>query len=370
MKTMKTLVSNYMRIWMVGVLFISCTVEGALALPTSGERVEETVKPSLCTPNPSKQAVKVFNYLHEIHGKKTLSAAMANVNWNTNEAQWVYKQTGKYPAMNTFDYMHLYTSPCSWIDYTNISVVEDWWRNRGLVMAAWHWNVPQSEGSREYAFYTPGKGQGQAETTFDITKAVEEGTYENKIVRADLNQIAYCLQQLQKKKIPVLWRPLHEASGGWFWWGAKGAESYKKLWKLMYETFQEKGLDNLIWIWTSEGNDKDWYPGDEYVDMIGRDIYYQKDAATLKFEYTRLVEAYPGKVVMLSECGSVSTISEQWNAGARWACFMPWYDYERTKNPADADFAKPDHMHANKDWWKDALQQDYVITRDELPSLK
>lgn len=363
----------YMGLFMVGVFFFSCSAEaanGADATKIEEERAEGAGTPSLCTPNPSKQAVKLFNYLHEIQGKKTLSAAMANVNWNTNEAEWVYKHTGKYPAINCFDYMQLYTSPCSWIDYTNISVVEDWWKANGIVAAAWHWNVPKTQGSKDYAFYTPGKGQGQAETDFDVTKATQEGTYENKIVLADLNQIAYCLQLLQKKKIPVLWRPLHEAAGTWFWWGAKGAEAYKGLWRLMFNTFKEKGLDNLIWIWTSEGNDTDWYPGDEYVDMIGRDIYNQKEITALKFEYDRLTKAYPGKIVILSECGGVAKFSEQWNAGAKWTCFMPWYDYERTKSVTDVGFSETKHNFADREWWQDAWKQDCVLSRDELPSMK
>ena len=353
----------------LAIFLSSCTSEAANL--STKEDLEETSTPILCTPTPSKQAIKVFNYLHEIQGKKSLSATMANVNWNVNEAEWVYKHTGKYPAINGFDYMHLYTSPCSWIDYTDISVVEKWWKQRGLVTAAWHWNVPKNQGNnKEYAFYTPGKGQGQAETDFDIINATVEGTYENKVVMADLNQIAYCLQLLQKKNIPVLWRPLHEASGGWFWWGAKGPEAYKKLWRLMFKVFQEKGLNNLIWIWTSEGNDPDWYPGDEYVDIIGRDIYNWTDASQLASEYLKLTESYPKKIVILSECGGVSKMSDQWKAGAKWGCFMPWYDYNRTKNVTDKDFQMTEHAFANKDWWKDAWQQDFVLSRDELPSFK
>lgn len=354
---------------LIAMSFFSC--ESEAANPVREKQTEGESSHSLCNPNPSKQAIKVFNYLYEIQGHKTLSATMANVNWNINEAEWVYKHTGKYPAINGFDYMHLYTSPCNWIDYTNTTVVENWWKQRGLVSAAWHWNVPKTQGNTtEYAFYAPGKGQGQAETDFDAGKAIQEGSDEYKILMADLNQIAHCLQLLQKKKIPVLWRPLHEAAGGWFWWGAKGPKVYKALWTLMFKTFQEKGLNNLIWIWTSEGDDSDWYPGDEYVDIIGRDIYNQKEVSNLEFEYHRLTKNYPGKIVILSECGGVPKISEQWNAGAKWTCFMPWYDYERTNNTSETDFSMPEHNYADKEWWEDAWKQDFVVSRDELPSMK
>ena len=48
----------------------------------------------------SPEAARLLDYLKSIYGKKTLSGTCANVNWNTNEAQWVYKHTGKWPAIN------------------------------------------------------------------------------------------------------------------------------------------------------------------------------------------------------------------------------------------------------------------------------
>ena len=78
------------------------------------------------------------------------------------------------------------------------------------------------------------------ETDFDIAKALQEGTKENQIIQSDLEELANYLLLLKQKNIPVLWRPLHEAAGKWFWWG-KDADSYKSLWKLMFETFQKKG---------------------------------------------------------------------------------------------------------------------------------
>ena len=60
-----------------------------------------------------------------------ITGTMANVSWNINEAEWVRYHTGEYPALNCFDYIHLYASPSSWIDYENISVIENWWQNNG-----------------------------------------------------------------------------------------------------------------------------------------------------------------------------------------------------------------------------------------------
>lgn len=72
----------------------------------------------------------------------------------------------------------------------------------------------------------------------------------------------------------------------------KDAASYKRLWKLVYETFKQKGLNNLIWVWTSETNDRDWYPGDAYVDIIGRDVYHKTDVAGLATDFDALKKLF------------------------------------------------------------------------------
>lgn len=126
----------------------------------------------LVTSNPSAQAVKLYNFLKENYGKKAISSTIANVNWNINEAEWVKQQAGKYPAMATFDYIHLMSSPTSWIDYSNTTIVENWWNNNGIVSACWHWNIPTAFGATTYT-YDPDK------TTFKASNAILEGTWEN-----------------------------------------------------------------------------------------------------------------------------------------------------------------------------------------------
>ncbi len=351
---------------------------GAIKGPTGGLSDEITLsfstKPvpvitkTLVTPNASKEANNVYDFLLKNYGVNIVSGAMANVAWNTYEAQWVYKHTGKYPALTCFDYLHLYASPANWINYEKTEVVEDWWSNNGLIAASWHWNVPAAkEGT--YGFYAIGSNKGEGETNFDISQAVIEGTNENKIVKADLNSLADNLLLLKEKNIPIIWRPLHEASGKWFWWGSKGSEPYKKLWKFMFDTFKEKGLNNLIWVWTSQTNDLDWYPGDTYVDIIGCDLYNKNQAATTS-AFESLSNTFPDKMITLSEFGNVAPLSDQWNAGAKWSWMMPWYNYERTNDPSSDAFNEESHIHADISFWKNALSKDYVITRDKMPSLK
>ena len=326
----------------------------------------------------SPQAQKLLQFLKEKEGMATLSGTMANVAWNIHEAEWVQHHTGKWPAINCFDYVHLQSSPANWIDYGKTSVVEEWWNSGGVVAASWHWNVPANSGEEgKYSFYW---GSEPDETRFDVKKIDDPASEEYKRMIADIDKLSGYLKLLKMKNIPVLWRPLHEAAGNigaypggeaWFWWGAGGAEPYKKLWRLMFDRMtRHHGLDNLLWVWTSQVTDPDWYPGDDYVDMVGRDIYNEQAASTIKSQFTTLLNRYPGKPVALSECGNVTTISAQWNAGAKWLWFMPWYDYDRTLDPGSEAFQEKSHQHAPIVWWEDALAQPYVLTRDELPDLK
>lgn len=302
------------------------------------------------------EAQRVYDFLQENFETRTISATMANVAWNTENAEQVYQWTGQYPAMNCFDYIHLASSPANWIDYGDITPVQQWWDNGGLVLAMWHWNVPRNEGDTDPNNYT----FNLSETTFDIDNAFTEGTWEYRTVQADLEKMAGYLKLLHDANIPVIWRPLHEAAQGFFWWG-KNADSFKKLWIQMFDYFKAQGLNNLIWVWTSETGDADWYPGDAYVDIIGRDLY-GNDAADCASQYQTLINDFGNKMITLSECGyseytdsTVGLLSEQWNAGARWLWFMPWYDSDNSTTP-----------HADQTWWEDAMSQDYVIKRGEF----
>lgn len=321
----------------------------------------------------SAETQRLADLLLKIQGKKMLSGTMANVNWNINEAQWVYKHTGKWTALNGFDFIHhVYSSQGGWIDYTNTSVVEQWHAEGGIVTIMWHWNVPANNGTN-YAF---NYGTNPDETTFDVRKIFDPASSEYALMMKDIDQIAGYLKLLQEKHIPVLWRPLHEAGGMWFWWG-RDATACNELWKVMYQRFEQAGLDNLIWVWTSAAswgkpyNDGyRWYPGDDYVDIVSIDAYNNNDAYNIYSTcYQMLVTESPNKLIALTECGNVADISAQWNSGAQWLYFMPWYDWERTNNPNSSAFNITTHNSASIAWWNNAFSCDFVLTREDVKEL-
>lgn len=318
----------------------------------------------------SPEAENLLQYLKEIEGEKTLSGTTANVNWNINEAKWVYKHTGKWPALNFFDFIHLPFSPSNWIDYSNITEVYNWNKNGGIVGCMWHWNMPTNDGQD----WTCTPGTGNKETGFDVRKIFEPESAEYKQMMNDIDKVASTLKKLKQRKIPVLWRPLHEAGGMWFWWGLD-AEACNELWRVMYDRFvNQHKLDNLIWVWTTAASwnkpysdGYKWYPGDEYVDIVSIDIYNNSSASNISTTCYKFLKKYsPNKLIALTECGNLAPIGQQWKIGARWLFFAPWYDYERTNNISSEAFKSTDHASCNVEWWNEAFSHDYVLTRDEF----
>lgn len=307
------------------------------------------------TPNPSAQLTNLYNYFKTNFGTKIISGAMAAHSTNINEAIWIHDNTGKWPALTFFDFIdHTYPNQ-NWVKYNDpFTLGQEWWNNNGVVGFSWHWRDPLTKSG---SFST-------SETTFDLTKIADTNSAEYKAMIVDIDVIAGYLKQFKDANIPVIWRPLHEAEGGWFWWGAKGAEPCKALWKLMFDRLVNyHGLNNLIWVWTTSvsSNAATWYPGDEYVDVVGMDIYPGENQHGSQYISFNKVREFTGgkKIITLSECGSVPDPALMLEYGDIWSWFMPW----------NSDYTRSD-SHNGIAWWTKFFSYDYVVTRDKMPNLK
>ncbi len=128
--------------------------------------------------------------------------------------------------------------------------------------------------------------------------------------------------------IPVIFRPWHENSGSWFWWGADHGtpEQYKNLWHRTREVFDSIGVSNVVWAYSP---DKDLtreqyfstYPGDEYVDILGTDIYMfdpengaEEYASRIKSQLPFVVEEARkrGKIAAFTETGLEGLGDSDW----------------------------------------------------------
>jgi len=344
-----------------------------------------SLSPTPVTPEPTESAQKLYNFLLTNFGKRVISGVMTNRAMENDgkytpqtyetqeELKYIHDASGKNVVLVGFDFLHASgkNSEQQWYTgYTHaaLEMAKYVWKQGGIPQINWHWKDPMHDVE---AFYTQSSGNDPY-TEFSIGKAYDEATGkwktesdEYKAIMRDMEMIADSLLTLQKEGVAVLWRPLHEASGKWFWWGTDGAKPCVALYKLMFDTFvNKKGLHNLIWVWTTdEATDAlDWYPGDEYVDVVGRDYYYyprESNHSSLVGSFETVKEIFGGKkIVTLSENGSVPYPDEMKADGANWSWFMPWY----------GDYAMESWANDNNvESWKKVMNNEYTITLEDMP---
>jgi hypothetical protein len=313
---------------------------------------------TLVAPNPSPEAQSLMAYFSDIYGQKILSGQQEGwrgTNVLSFELSHITNTTGKLPAVLGLDLAGVTrTEDSPWRRWRHAAAERaiDWYVNRhGIVSLCWHWTAPIGE----RVVYTK-------DTRFDLRRALAEGTEEHAAVLRDLDAVAAELKLLQDARVPVLWRPLHEANGRWFWWGAQGPEPCNKLWRLMFERFtSHHKLDNLIWVFSPGASTDlaDWYPGDEYVDIIGQDHYPMDgnhDPAKDIFDQLTAF-GHGNKLVGLSENGPIPDPDRLVSAQAGWLFFVTWSGGSLTERNS-------------KELLIQAYHHPHVLTLSDLPNLK
>lgn len=324
------------------------------------------VSAKLVNENASDNAKRLFSYLCDQYGKTILSGQYCDTGMSGWEnLQLSQNNGGKYPAILGLD-MGYYSQ--TGVDHqVSIKTTEQaiaCWERGGIVTICWHWLAPEKYITGTwYSAFRP------EEVKMNLTAMMngedEEGLA---LLRKDIHNIAQELLKMQEARVPILWRPLHEASGGWFWWGAEGPDTYIKLYKYLYHTLTEEyGLNNLIWVWN--GQSPDWYPGDEYVDIVGVDIYAGEHEYSSQIDafLTTHASAPTNKMVVLSENGTMIDPELSLRDRAMWGYFCTW---SGEFVMSDGLRKKYSEQYTELDMLRKVYGSDLVITRDELPNLK
>lgn len=339
--------------------------------------------------NATQEAKSLMGYMKSVYGSHIISGQQeiygdGNDGNSELEFEYIKEKTGKQPAIRGFDFMN-YNPLYGWEDGTTERII-NWTKNRnGIATASWHINVPIDFDNYEIGDLVDWtkctyKNYQASNSTFNTANAIVEGTKEYEYFQAAMEDLAEQLLILQENKVPIILRPLHEAQGNegnygdgtaWFWWGDRGPEVYKELWKLLYTTLTEKyNLHNIIWEFNSYNyaNSPSWYPGDEYVDLVAYDKYNvdnnRDDGLTsgpnvsaISSIYNYLVELTDGKkMVAMAENDTIPTVENMVVENAGWLYFCPWYG-----------------KHLMSERYQDAAtlnetyNSDYCITLDELP---
>lgn len=323
----------------------------AIGLAPSEDRPPHQVSGVPVDPDATPEATELLADLTANYGENILSGQqdMASI-------QWLEDNVGKTPAVAGLDLMDY--SPSRVERGTSSTEIENalaWDERGGITTFTWHWNAPAGlidEPGKEWwrGFYTDA-------TTFDVEQALADpGSEDYALLLRDIDAIADELLRLQDADIPVLWRPLHEAEGGWFWWGAHGPGPAKELWNLMYDRMvNHHGLHNLIWVWNSV--DPEWYPGDETVDIVSADTYPPiGDHGPVSATYEKLIElGGDRKLIALTETGSIPDPELLRAYEADWSWFTTW----------SGEFIQ-DGQHNPPDFLDRVYNDPGVITLDEL----
>lgn len=329
------------------------------------------------TSGATESAQKLYNFLATNYGVKTVSGMMTG-DVNTPSVQTLldvdafYTRTGKYPALVGFDFLFATGVKASdgWYQtYTEniIEAAKELWSLGGIPAFTWHWKDPSDQID---AFYTK-SGDKNNYTEFDFTQGFTDPnctsncswnttstTYQQLV--SDIDEIADYFLQLQNAGAAAVFRPVHEASGAWFWWGDKGGAAFQALYNLVYdEMVNVKGVKNLVWVWNPEyATDTDWNPGTAKYDIVSLDIYEAWNYSTKYIlAYNTLSQNFPGKILAISENGPIPDMSVMAENNIKWSWWMPWYQtwdgnfLDQTVDPV----------------WKANVESPCTITLEDMP---
>jgi mannan endo-1,4-beta-mannosidase len=281
----------------------------------------------------------------------------------------LHTQTGKYPALLGLEY--------GWWPGNDFAAINqlalDHWKQGGLVTLTWHADNPFADG------YNVRWDSVAHKDGIDFKKLLSTAppSKEKDNYRGELLQVAAQLKKLKAAGVVVLWRPFHEMTGPWFWWGPNdpkqptNLKDFQLLWLDMHRTFDELGLDNLVWVYAGfdlrnqidQDIFKSMYPGAHVVDVVGMDIY-QVPVPDLGRNLATMQSFQ--KPIVISECGgdAVSPLDEREfleQYAGKAACFMQWTSWYNSKLKALTRRAIVDNAGA-----KEMMNAPAVITLDKI----
>ncbi len=139
-----------------------------------------------------------------------------------------------------------------------------------------------------------------------------------------LSTFLLSLKDGKGKYIPVLFRPFHEHTGSWFWWGKNlcTIDEYKSLWRFTVDYLKnKKDIHHLLYAYstdrfTTSEEYLERYPGDDIIDLLGFDLYdrgpeYGSTLANCAKILTTLATE-KGKICAVTEAGGPITKNTEW----------------------------------------------------------
>ena len=174
------------------------------------------IRPTPINPNATKEAKQLYSALLAQFGKKVLSGQ----HYDNTEIDYIRQQSGgKEPVVAGYDFMNTlyFGEQTEQTAYMQRAI--DWYKNKsGVVTFCWHWRNPFGTPNdwSSLGFYVD---KNKDNVHVDLNQLSNTTSREYKALLRDIDHIAISLKRAQSANVPILFRPLHEAQGRWFWWG-------------------------------------------------------------------------------------------------------------------------------------------------------
>ena len=307
-----------------------------------------------------------LEYFESIKGKGCVSGQFIRWNYNASleEITAAYDSSGQWVGMLGADYYANFQDsvPAPKCQYKLANdVIDSYYEKNGLVNLSVHFINPQTGGSAW-------------DNHIDFDSLLISDSRIQKNFLTEIDSVVIGLEKLQETGVMIMFRPFHEMNGGWFWWGKQ--DRYIELWKFTYHYIvNKKGLTNLLWCWSPDagaGNICKYFPGDEFVDIVGLDAY-----ACNLVESTQTINAYReilkyNKPFGFTECGCDQEYGLPPNTP-----IAEIYDYNNFLGWLKNDFPEAVFFLVWRDKWgfagklgvRDLLNDPFIINKEELTEL-
>jgi len=300
---MKKIITNFFFI-------LVSTLLAAQPLPSDPEATRETVN---LYQNLLKLQQKGMMFGHE-------DALAYGVGWYGEEGRSDVKDVvGDYPAVYGWELGHLELGNEYSLDSVYFADIQRWiktvYQRGGVNTISWHLRNPLTGGT---AWDTSSK---------KVVKSILPGGEKHELYKTYLDKMADFLNGLKTDDgtfIPVIFRPYHEHTGSWFWWGKNlcTVKEYVALWHFTVDYLQqEKDIHHVLYTYSTDRFETldeylERYPGDELVDMLGFDLYdrgpdYRKTLLNCA-ELVSYLAKEKGKIAAVTETGGPITNNPHW----------------------------------------------------------
>jgi mannan endo-1,4-beta-mannosidase len=288
------------------VITIRCSKDDAEAItkppviipPVTQTLTKQNVKTFMVDENATAETMALFYNLKTLSATKfavgqqdAFNGYYKNVSGNSD----IKKTTGNDPALLGSDFIFITDknndgTPDNWFHQQEVNTISQvkLAYSKGMInIFCWHIREPY----KEETFYVNDMTETEKANAF---KSILPGGANHEWYKKKLDKVASVFNNLKDsndKLIPVIFRPFHEYDGGWFWWGANfcSAEEFKTAFRFTVEYLKDtKGVHNVLY---SLGPDNSYdtqdkylsrYPGDDYVDVLGMDNYWDLRSGTGK----------------------------------------------------------------------------------------